>query len=179
MQESPDVGEPGAERRERSDPGGEPRERSDPALDAELQLSPGYLLARLGADSRALWARMLSERGLTPHHFGVLMALARLGEAHQQRLAAAIGVDPRNAVGIIEGLCQRALLNRTVDPSDRRRHLITLTPHGAAAVAELRHAGTAIEHELFQGLAQGERSALHALLLKLLESRKHPPDPHR
>lgn len=138
---------------------------------SDLRLSPGYLLARLGADSRGLWGRMLSERGLTPHQFAVLMALAQLGEAPQQRLVAVIGVDPRNAVGIMDGLSQRALLERSVDPHDRRRHLIRLTPEGASVVAELGDAGTALEDEMFQGLSRGERDALRALLLKLFDAR--------
>jgi DNA-binding MarR family transcriptional regulator len=142
-----------------------------PSLLNDLRLNTGYLLARLGADSRGLWGRMLSERGLTPHQFGVLMALAQLGEAHQQRLVAIIGVDPRNAVGIMDGLSERALLERTIDPNDRRRHLIRLTPKGAAVVAELRDTGAAIEDQMFDGLDRGERDALHALLLKLFDAR--------
>lgn len=118
-----------------------------------------------------MWASMLSERDLTPHHFGVLTALAQLGEAHQQRLAAVIGVDARNLVGIIDGLSERALLERRNDPRDRRRHRIRLTAQGEAAVAELRDAGTAIEDEMFRGLTPGERDRLHALLLKLFDAR--------
>lgn len=146
-------------------------EKQPPSLVAGLRLSPGYLLARLGAESRSLWARMLAERDLTPHHFGVLSALAQLGEVHQQRLAAVIGVDTRNVVGIIDGLSERALLERRSDPSDRRRHRIRLTTRGQAAVAELRGAGTAIEEEMFRGLTPGERDTLHAILLKLFDAR--------
>ena len=47
--------------------------------------SSGFLLARLGAEARRLWARMLAEHDLTPHQFGVLMALDGLGESYQQR----------------------------------------------------------------------------------------------
>lgn len=79
---------------------------------------------------------MLSERGLTPHH--VLMALAELGEAHQQRLARATGIDPRNAVTVLDGSSQRGLLKHAPDPSDRRRKPTRLTPDGIAVVAELR-----------------------------------------
>lgn len=142
---------------------------------AELRLSPGYLLARLGAESRSLWGRMLSEHGLTPHHFGVLMALAQSGgEAPQQRLVATIGVDSRNAVAILDGLSERALLTRSVDPQDRRRHLIEITPQGAAVVTDLRHAGVALEDEMFLGLDGAERDVLHTLLLKLFDARTRP-----
>ncbi len=145
--------------------------REPGVVDGELRFSSGYLLARLGAESRSLWARMLAERDLTPHHFGVLIALSQLGEAHQQRLAAAIGVDARNAVGVIDGLSQRGLLGRHADPQDRRRHRISLTARGEAVVAELRTAGAVIEDEMFAGLTAGDRDALHRLLLTLFDAR--------
>ncbi len=138
---------------------------------AELRLSAGYLLARLGADSRGLWARMLARRGLTPHHFGVLMGLAKLGETHQRQLTTIIGVDPRNAVGVIDALTERGLVERDVDPADRRRHLIRLTAQGRLVLAELQRAGDAIEDDMLSGLDPGERRALHALLLKLFDAR--------
>lgn len=146
-----------------------PRKRAE--LDDELRFSSGYLLARLGAESRSLWARMLAERDLTPHHFGVLTALAQLGEVHQQRLAIAIGIDARNAVGVIDGLSQRGLLERHADSQDRRRHRIALTAQGETVVAELRTAGIALENEMFAGLAPGDRDALHRLLLTLFDAR--------
>lgn len=144
---------------------------SDSIVADALRLNPGYLLARLGGESRGLWARMLAERDLTPHHFGVLTALEHLGEAHQHRLATMIGVDARNAVGVIDGLSQRGLLQRRPDPRDRRKHRISLTTKGKATVAELRHAGTTIEDEMFRGLTATDRAALHRLLLKLFDAR--------
>ena len=68
----------------------------------ELIASTGYLLARVGAQSRRIWARMLAEHDLTPHHYGILMVLDQIGAAPQQQLSRAVGVDPRNAVPLIE-----------------------------------------------------------------------------
>jgi len=140
----------------------------------ELRLSNGYLLARLGAESRSLWARMLAERGLTPRQFAMLMALAQVGESHQRRLSEIVGIDPRNAVAVIDALHQRRLLKRSTNPGDRRRHVIALTAHGRSIVDQLRGAGDVIEHELLAGLSEGEQAQLHALLLKLFDSRTSP-----
>jgi len=141
---------------------------------AELRLSSGYLLARLGAESRSLWATMLTEHGLTPHQFGMLMALAQVGESHQRRLSEIVGIDPRNAVALIDALHQRRLLTRRTDPADRRRHVIALTAKGQSIVGHLRGAGDVIEHEMLTGLSDGEQADLHALLLKLFDSRTSP-----
>ena len=134
-----------------------------------LRASSGYLLYRLGAESRRLWARMLAERDLTPHHFGVLSALDQLGVTHQQRLSELVGIDPRNAVPVVDLLRRRGLIERAPDPADRRRHAIQLTAAGRAVCADLRSAGDTIEAELLDGLDGRERTALHRLLLKLLE----------
>jgi len=151
-----------------------PRPPAVPAGLSELRLSNGYLLARLGAESRSLWARMLAQRGLTPHQFATLMALAQVGESHQRRLSEIVGIDPRNAVAVIDALHQRRLLKRTTNPGDRRRHVLALTAKGRSIVDQLRGAGDVIEHELLAGLSETEQAQLHALLLKLFDSRTSP-----
>jgi DNA-binding MarR family transcriptional regulator len=135
--------------------------------EAEFTSSTGFLLARLGVESRRQWARLLAERGLSPHHFGVLMALARLGETHQQRLSAAIGVDPRNAVPIFDALEAQHLIARAEDRTDRRRRAVTITAAGRATVDELRRTGAALDGDLLAGLTGNQRTTLHRLLLKV------------
>jgi DNA-binding MarR family transcriptional regulator len=113
---------------------------------------------------------MLAERDLTPHQFGVLMALHGLGETYQQKLSAFVGIDPRNAVPVVDALRERDLVERAADPADRRRQLLRLTAAGAALVGELREAGEVIEAELLGGLTAREQATLHRLLRKLFRS---------
>lgn len=130
--------------------------------------STGYLLARVGSESRRSWARMLVDRGLTPHHFAVLMALDQRGATSQQELSRLVGIDPRNAVPVIDVLERRGLIDRGVDTADRRRHAVSLTPTGRATLDELRQAGDQMEREFLSGLSPSERRTLHGLLRKLL-----------
>ena len=140
------------------------------SIEQRFAASSGFLLARLGAESRRLWARMLAERDLTPHQFGMLMAVHALGETYQQRLSTFVGIDPRNAVPVVDGLRARDLVERAADPTDRRRQLLRATAAGSALIDELRDAGQEIESELLAGLDAGERQALHRLLHKLFET---------
>jgi DNA-binding MarR family transcriptional regulator len=141
-----------------------------PAEPAGLRSSTGYLLARLGAESRRRWARMLADHGLTPHHFGVLMTLDHLGVTHQRRLSELVGVDPRNAVPLIDLLHQRGLIERTDDPADRRRRAVRLTPAGQRLLNELRQAADAVEGDMLKGLDDHQQAILHRLLLTLFEA---------
>lgn len=136
----------------------------------QLRSSTGYLLARLGAESRRRWARMLGVRGLTPHHFGVLMMLDHLGAAHQRRLCELIGIDPRNAVPLIDLLQQRGLIHEANDPADRRRRVIGLTQAGQTMLRDLRRDGDTIERDMLKDLDDTEQAILHRLLLALFES---------
>jgi len=134
----------------------------------QLLASTGYLLARVGAESRRMWARMLAEHELTPHHFGILMVLDQVAAASQQQLSRAVGVDPRNAVPVIDALQRRNLVERQPDPTDRRRHAVALTAAGRAALDNLRRAGDEVEEQLLDCLSSSERAALHRTLRKLL-----------
>src|SRR5512132_83809 len=136
-----------------------------PAEPADLRSSTGYLLARLGAESRRRWARMLADHGLTPHHFGILMTLDHLGVAHQRRLSQLVGIDPRNAVPLLDLLQQRGLIERTGDPADRRRRAIALTPAGQKMLNELRQAADAVEADMLKDLDDHQQASLHRLLL--------------
>lgn len=132
--------------------------------------STGYLLSRAGSIARRRWAQMLAERGLTPHHYGMLMALDELGASGQQRLSELIGIDPRNAVGVIDALADRGLLVREVDATDRRRRLLMLTDSGREAVGDLTETGVEVEAHFLRALDPADQRELHRMLLVLLSS---------
>lgn len=129
-----------------------------------------YLLSRTGSLARRRWTRMLTDRNLTPHHYGILMTLDEAGPTGQQRLGALIGIDPRNLVPIIDGLADRGLLAREVDPTDRRRRVLALTESGHAMVADLSETGAVMEQRFLRALEPAEQASLHRMLLGLLTS---------
>ncbi|MDQ6840710.1 MAG: MarR family winged helix-turn-helix transcriptional regulator [Actinomycetota bacterium] len=127
-----------------------------------------YLLSRAGAAARRSWARMLTERGLTTHHYGVLMALAELGPTGQQQLCEVIGIDQRNAVPVIDVLVERDLLVRDTDPADRRRRVLVLAPAGQEVVIDLTATGDALERDFLRALDATQQQQLHLMLVALL-----------
>ena len=150
----------------------------EPAADAALVSSTGFLLARIGTESRRRWTRALADLGLRPSHYGVLMALAAIGTMSQQRLAEVVGIDPRNAVPVLDELEGRSLITRNRDPQDRRRHSLSLTDSGRRTMRRLKSVGEVAERELLAPLSDPERVQLNALLLKLLPmvADKEPAD---
>ncbi len=130
--------------------------------------STGFLLARVGAESRRRFAQALARWNLRPAHYGALMVVADLDGSSQQELGRSLGIDPRNLVGVVDVLEQRGLVERAQHPDDRRRHVVRLTISGRDFLSQLRQAGEELELQLLTDLDAAERSALHRLLLKLL-----------
>ena len=146
------------------------KQSSGDPIESVLLSSSGYLLARIGAESRRLWTRMLAQHTLTPHQFGVIMALASFGNASQSKLSGTLGIDPRNAMAIFDALEHRSLIERREDPSDRRRHSVRLTQAGLRKTVELRQMGEQTEQEMLKGLSASEKHSLHKVLVKLFKT---------
>jgi DNA-binding MarR family transcriptional regulator len=127
-----------------------------------------YLMAKTGSLARQRWAGMLADLKVSPSQYGVLMALGEAGPLGQQHLAELVGVDPRNAVPIIDSLAEQGLVHREVDPADRRRRVLDLTARGREVVGELASVGAEIERDLLSPLTPAEQATLRSMLLALL-----------
>lgn len=152
-----------SERKSRPGPG----PASDLFEPAGLEASTGYLLARVGTESRRRWAHTLVDLELTPHHYSALMALDQLGAMSQAQLSRHVGIDPRNAVPVIRQLEARGLVEREPDPLNRRRHSVSLSASGSTAVLALGHRADEAERVLLDPLTARERIVLHHVLTKL------------
>jgi DNA-binding MarR family transcriptional regulator len=133
-----------------------------------------YLLYKAGALARHRWSAMLAQLNVSPGQYGALMALGEAGRVGQHRLAELIGVDPRNAVPIIDALADQGLVSREVDPSDRRRRMLQLTARGQAVAGNLASVAAEIETDLLRPLAPDEQASLRRMLLTLLAAATDP-----
>jgi DNA-binding MarR family transcriptional regulator len=86
----------------------------------------------------------------------------------QHELAEAFCMDANNVVLLLNELEQLGHVTRLRDPSDRRRHLVQLTPAGAKALSLAEHAQEAIEDDVLQALDGEERATLWRLLTRAL-----------
>lgn len=148
---------------------------SAPATSVPFEGGTSFLLTTCGSEVRKRWARVLSDHGLTSHHFALLEVLDHVGGASQKELASTVGIDPRNAPPLLDLLDSRDLITRADSTLDRRRQVIEITSLGRSIVGLLRTTGTEVENEYFAPLAPHERQELRRLLL-VLASRANRED---
>jgi MarR family transcriptional regulator, lower aerobic nicotinate degradation pathway regulator len=141
-----------------------------PRVPQELLASTSFLLKRLGFAAKNRAADAFEPIGLTPYHFGVLVALDDDSHATQGAIADALGYDRGQLVGLLDELEGSGFVERRRDPVDRRRQLVTLTPTGRRELTRLRALSRKLEAELLAPLDERERKELHDLLLRLAEA---------
>jgi DNA-binding MarR family transcriptional regulator len=116
-------------------------------------------------------AAELAPHGLTVSQLNILTVLHRADRPLTMgELGHAVSVRPANLTGVVDGLTRRSLVERQINPFDRRSYLITKTPAGEDFLT-----GFLPEHwqrldRLMGGLDRNERAVLTDLLERLRQS---------
>jgi DNA-binding MarR family transcriptional regulator len=138
------------------------------------QLLP--LLDHFARVGRRAYEGVTAPGGLRPRHLVALKLLSEQGSQSQQGLADALSLDPSNVVGLLNELEERDLVVRRRDPSDRRRHIVELSPAGEEELAVAYARLSRVEGELLGGLSAGERATLYGLLQRAVGGKSPPCD---
>lgn len=136
----------------------------------------GDLLLRVARRLRRANLDALGPLGLNPHQARALRLIEREQPLRPSELAARLGIAPRSATEVLDGLVAGGWVERSPDPDDRRASLARLTPAGldlASRVAALRREGS---QRLLAVLDADERRSLATLLARLdAEGSMHHP----
>jgi DNA-binding MarR family transcriptional regulator len=139
-----------------------------PSTPSALQRRQTYQLARLAALGRAICTDRLAPVGLRQQQHAILCSLAEFGPECQNDVAARLGIDSGDMVGLADELQGADLLTRQRDEHDRRRQILSLTPAGRRV---LRRADKLLDQaaaELLEPLDPVERGELRSLMLRVL-----------
>src|SRR4051812_8504586 len=125
------------------------------------------LLTRL---AKAVHRRSSEELlGMRLRQFVLLSYLRNSGATPQQEIAEAMLLDANNLVLMLNELEAAGLAERRRDASDRRRHIVDITPAGRRALERGERAQEGLEDDVLAGLSAQERATLRDLLLRALE----------
>ena len=127
----------------------------------------GFRLAQLGTETVRRFHGLMRRHDLEPRHFGVLRAVSALDGPTQQEVGQFLRIPPSSLVTILDELETRGALDRRPHPTDRRAHVLTLTPDGRRLLGQAMASALTLEEELCADLEPGERAVLLGLLSKV------------
>ena len=124
----------------------------------EKVLAVAHLIRRISMKS-------LAPLGLTPAQSRTLRLVAGAGgPVRMGEIAARMGIVPRSVTSLVAALEESELVERAIDPDNRRAILVRLTDRGREVFHEISAARVAAGDELFGTLTETEREQLAALL---------------
>jgi DNA-binding MarR family transcriptional regulator len=132
-----------------------------------LASATGFLLSWNGQRMAYEFGAALEPLGLRTQHFGVLTLIDAQPNTSQQELVDHSMIDASSMVAIIDELERLGLAERRIDPTDRRKRSLRLTPRGRRMLERARKVAieTALKH--LAPLDESERETLRKLLRKL------------
>jgi DNA-binding MarR family transcriptional regulator len=135
---------------------------------------PSWLIGRVSAYSHRLLLEGFAAAGSRGYHHRLLAALEEFGPASQAGLGRRTGIDRSDVVAALNELADRRLIQRSPDPDDRRRNIITITPAGTHHLWKLEQILADVQDDLLAPLSPADRTKLIRLLTRLLEHEVRP-----
>jgi MarR family transcriptional regulator, lower aerobic nicotinate degradation pathway regulator len=123
-----------------------------------LSERPGFLIRRLHQIHVALFQEACGRFDITPLQYSLLTALAARKTADQTTLAVDIALDRTTTTGALKRLASRRLVERTIDPIDRRARLCKLTIAGRALLTKIETSARAAHCATLEDLTERERA---------------------
>jgi MarR family transcriptional regulator for hemolysin len=126
----------------------------------------GFLVTDISRLIRQEFDRLISEAGLgvTPGEARALSHAARAGSVRQTVLAERMGVEAMTLSAYLDRLEARGLVERTVDPSDRRAKLVHTTDAAKEVLVRIREIAPRLRARPESAMTPGEWQTLMSLL---------------
>jgi DNA-binding MarR family transcriptional regulator len=129
---------------------------------------PSWLLTQTATHAGRLVSEGFAAVDARGYHFRVLTTLDEHGPASQASLGRRSGIHLSDLVAALNELEERGYVERSADPEDRRRNVITVTAAGRRQLRRLEKQVAQIQDQLLAPLSPEERDELARLLTRLL-----------
>ncbi|MFI5716718.1 MarR family winged helix-turn-helix transcriptional regulator [Nocardia sp. NPDC051750] len=136
---------------------------------SRLRSLPTRLINQTALLAERATEQALAGTGSRRYHFAVLTTLRDGGASSQAELGRRTGIDRSDIVAVLNDLVARGFVQRSADPDDRRRNIVTLADLGGEHLDELDRRLDGAQQDLLAALSAAERRTLVALLGRILD----------
>lgn len=108
-------------------------------------------------------------------YYSILYFLNNNNGCKQQYICNNIGIDKTAMVKIIDYLIKAGLIDRNINPDDRREHFIVLTKKGLKHAEEIVKTFKAIDESMFSNISQENQAVFLKVLGQMSVNLKEMP----
>jgi DNA-binding MarR family transcriptional regulator len=135
---------------------------------SRLQNLPTWLISQTALQAHQMLSEALASADARGYHYRLLAALEEFGPASQARLGRRTDMDRSDVAEALNELTSQGLVERSSDPVDRRRNVITITAAGTKRLLALDEVLAAVQDELLAPLSTAQRQTLVRMLTRVL-----------
>ena len=136
-----------------------------------LRTLPSWLINQVAITANRLTDRALAGAGARRYHFAMLAALDEFGALSQADLGRCTSIDRKDVAATVDALADQGYVDRSPDPTDGRRNVITLTDAGSAHLEQLSTLVAEAQDELLLSCKPDARNALIEQLTRIIDAR--------
>lgn len=133
----------------------------------ELQSCINYLLTTAQHEIFQTFSAGLAQFNITPGQYGVLGCLWERGSCTPKEIAQILHLENSTISGVLDRMQKRGLIDRVVDPNDRRSVRVVTTEEGAAMRDDVLKLIDELNAEILGGFTAEQRSTLISCLQKI------------
>ncbi len=135
-----------------------------------LERSPIHLLHRAGQCAGEIFQGEMSDAGLTPRQFAVLLTVANNEGLSQTNLVERTGVDRSTLADIIRRMIKKGLVQRRRTKEDARAYAVRLTDEGNRVLRAADPVARKVDEKVLSVLTSQERERFLQDLNKIVRS---------
>ena len=143
--------------------------RFDPAKQV-LWSRPGFLVRRLNQIHYAMFFEECKTQNVTPVQYGILTALSLTPWLDQTAVGLELGLDRTTTADVLKRLQEKGLVDRRINPLDRRSRQAVITPEGLRVMGLLQSGMLRAQQRLLAPLSPRNREIFMKLLATLVDA---------
>ncbi|MDU1848121.1 MAG: MarR family transcriptional regulator [Niallia nealsonii] len=116
------------------------------------------------------FSKLLEEYGLTPAQYGVLNCLWREGQLSPKKIGELVYLEAPTVSGILDKMQKADLIERSVDPKNRRNVLVVATQKSTEIRDKVEAATIKLNNTVLQNLSDSDKVVLKKALDIIIKS---------
>ncbi|HDR6276419.1 MULTISPECIES: MarR family winged helix-turn-helix transcriptional regulator [Bacillus] len=116
------------------------------------------------------FSKLLEEYGLTPAQYGVLNCLWREGQLSPKQIGELVYLEAPTVSGILDKMQKADLIERSVDPKNRRNVLVVATQKSTEIRDKVEAATIKLNNTVLQNLSDSDKVVLKKALDIIIKS---------